>query len=110
MLRQVPAQVWARTGPVEAVWDGGSLGLRVAIDALARLRVLTSSSVAALVPCSKHRHGAAGPQPSKVIKLFGGSTFDAQYNARRPTLRFRTPNGTERALLEAVITGASCSK
>ena len=56
-----------------------------------------------------HWHGAAGPQPSQVIKLFSGGTFDAQYNARRPTLRFRTPNGTERALLEAVITGASCA-
>ena len=61
------------------------------------------------MPCTGRGHGAAGPQPSKVIKLFSGGTFDAQYNARRPTLRFRTPNGTERALLEAVITGASCA-
>lgn len=77
--------------------------------ALAYCRVLSSGNTAALVPCSKRGHGAAGPQPSKVIKLFSGGTFDAQYNARRPTLRFRTPNSTERALLEAVITGASCA-
>ncbi|KAK9821321.1 hypothetical protein WJX81_001912 [Elliptochloris bilobata] len=47
----------------------------------------------------------AGPQPTEVIPLFGGGTFDSAYNAQRPTLRFRTPNGTARALLEAVITG-----
>jgi len=50
--------------------------------------------------------GAAEAQPAEVIPLFSGDTFDAAYNARRPTLRVRTPEGTARALLVAVITGA----
>lgn len=50
--------------------------------------------------------GAAGPAPAEVIPLFSGGTFDAAYNARRPTLHVRTPDGTARALLEAVIAGA----
>ena len=49
---------------------------------------------------------AAGPAPTEVIPLFSGGTFDAAYNSLRPTLRVRTPKGTARALLEAVITGA----
>lgn len=57
-------------------------------------------------PASASAGGAAGPVPTEVIPLFSGGTFDAAYNSRRPTLRVRTPEGTARALLEAVITGA----
>ena len=51
------------------------------------------------------RAGAARPQ--QMVPLFSGGTFDAGFNrdeARAP-IRFATPNGTRRALLEAVITG-----
>ena len=51
--------------------------------------------------------GAARPQ--QVLPLFRGGTFDAGFNAdeARAPIRFRTPNGTRRALLEAVITGCA---
>ena len=48
----------------------------------------------------------AGTQ--KLLPLFSGGTFDAGFNADevRAPIRFRTPYGTRRAMLEAVITGA----
>ena len=54
--------------------------------------------------------GTGGPlgQPRSLLPLFSGGTFDAHFNrdSQGRSLRFRTPNGTRAAVLQAVITGA----
>ncbi|BDA49567.1 hypothetical protein COCOBI_14-1860 [Coccomyxa sp. Obi] len=50
---------------------------------------------------------AKGGNAFHLLPLFTGGTFDAHFNSedeRRP-IRFATPKGTQRAILEAVITG-----
>ena len=40
-----------------------------------------------------------------MAPLFEGGTFDESYNSARQPVHVTTPNGTEQALLVAVITG-----
>ena len=48
-----------------------------------------------------------GKTERRLIPLFSGGTFDADFNAAqdRQPIVIPTPRGTERAYIEAVITG-----
>ena len=49
----------------------------------------------------------AGARPQELVYLFSGGTFDAGFNndPDRRRIRFSTPAGIRKAVLEAVITG-----
>ena len=48
---------------------------------------------------------ASKPKPHKIVPLFDGGDFDANYNSKYQPVHFATPEGLQRAVLEAVITG-----
>lgn len=49
------------------------------------------------------------PSSNTIVPLFDGGTFDKQYNVGRQNLSIETPDGTQQALLYAVITGIHLS-
>lgn len=51
----------------------------------------------------------AGLKPFALQPLFSGGTFDADYNKpeQHQPIQFDTPQGTDRAVLHAFITGKS---
>ncbi|KAL3136582.1 hypothetical protein ABBQ38_005828 [Trebouxia sp. C0009 RCD-2024] len=44
-------------------------------------------------------------KPHSIIPLFDGGDFDAEYNSKFKPVEFEMPHGTQKALLEAVVTG-----
>jgi len=46
------------------------------------------------------------PKPHSIVPLFDGGAFDAGYNDKYKPVEFATPAGLQKAVLEAVITGA----
>lgn len=44
-------------------------------------------------------------KPHKIVPLFDGGDFDANYNSKYQPVHFASPEGLQRAVLEAVITG-----
>jgi len=46
------------------------------------------------------------PKPHSIVPLFDGGAFDAGYNDKYKPVEFVTPAGLQKAVLEAVITGA----
>ena len=43
--------------------------------------------------------------PSSILALFEGGPFDAGYNKKYKPIQFQAPCGTQKVVLEAVITG-----
>lgn len=48
---------------------------------------------------------ARGVRPSEVVHLFGGGAFGSTYNAERPPVTVRIPDGVRRAELRTIVTG-----
>lgn len=45
-------------------------------------------------------------KPHSIIPLLDGGDFDAEYNSKYKPVEFQTPPGIQKAVLEAVVTGA----
>lgn len=52
-----------------------------------------------------HDQQPSAPQPTQILPLFQGGTFDSSYNAKYSPIQFEVPTGTKKVLLYAVITG-----
>ena len=57
-------------------------------------------------PASAPEPVLAKLKPQSILPLFEGGEFDAGYNSKYKPVEFPTPHGTQKALLEAVVTGA----
>ena len=44
-------------------------------------------------------------KPHSIVPLFDGGDFDAEYNSKYEPVEFVVPKHTQKAVLEAVITG-----
>lgn len=86
---------------------------RMQLSVVCRFRLQTAPWALPWQPSLRLRlskSGTASPlaaRPMSVVPLFSGGTFDAGYNQRQAPIKFRTPWGVKKALLYAVITGAS---
>jgi len=52
-----------------------------------------------------HNQQPSAPQPTQILPLFQGGTFDSSYNSKYSPIQFDVPAGTKKVLLYAVITG-----